>query len=127
MSNDKLFVYGTLRPENQEEAVKATINGKLYKLGRFPGAVPSENEEDIIVGNIVDVKEGFTGLDRYEGYFENHEERSLFIRRQIKVKDLEGKPISAWIYWYNRKDEVDENQRIKSGDWFNQHTNTNND
>jgi len=60
---DNLFVYGTLRKKNSTSARvfltqhfdfvgKTTFRGKLYDLGGYPGAVPSDKPSDVILGKL---------------------------------------------------------------------------
>jgi predicted GNAT family N-acyltransferase/gamma-glutamylcyclotransferase (GGCT)/AIG2-like uncharacterized protein YtfP len=99
-----LFVYGTLRratnrPVHRLLAQKGkflgmgTFRGKLYDFGRFPGAIPSTQISDRVVGEIYrlkDTRKVFQWLDDYEG--------RLFRREQRTVLTRGGRKISAWIY-----------------------------
>jgi predicted GNAT family N-acyltransferase/gamma-glutamylcyclotransferase (GGCT)/AIG2-like uncharacterized protein YtfP len=101
-----LFVYGTLRraanhPVHRLLAQKGkflgmgTFRGKLYDFGRFPGAIPSTQISDRVVGEIYrlkDTRKVFQLLDDYEG--------RLFRREQRTILTRGGRKISAWIYLY---------------------------
>jgi gamma-glutamylcyclotransferase (GGCT)/AIG2-like uncharacterized protein YtfP len=61
--SDYLFVYGTLRKEmnhpmyralsrSAEWVGEANLQGRLYDLGKYPGAVPSKRVSDIVIGEI---------------------------------------------------------------------------
>lgn len=129
---NRLFVYGTLRSGLQHPAhafisryftllCAATVKGKLYDLGEYPGAVPS-HENEFITGelyqltNELQFTEAFTQLDNYEGLLA---EPPLFRREQVTVF-LSDSIDTAWIYWYNHG--LNENVCIESGD-ITKHTN----
>jgi len=117
-----LFVYGTLRKaashplhrtlaREARYAGRAYFQGRLYNLGRYPGAVVSSNRTDRVYGEIYRLRQAaalFKRLDRYEG--------EHFKRRQLPVSVSTGKKISAWVYLY--RGEVKENRRIRSGDYL---------
>lgn len=104
---DTALVYGTLRP-GTEELVK--IKGfVMHDLGWFPGIIRSENEDDFVVCERIEVvnAEHLNSLDRYEGYSPDAPEYSLYTRE--KVGD-------DWIYIYNAQRPLD--NKIESGDWL---------
>ena len=123
---NNLFVYGTLRSGLQHPAHAfisryftllgaATVKGKLYDLGEYPGAIPS-HEDEFITGELYQLTnefqftEAFAALDNYEGLLV---EPPLFRREQVTVL-LTDSTDTAWIYWYNH--DVDESVCIESGD-----------
>ena len=101
-----LFVYGTLRSEmrdplhlllEKQASLVATgaFQGKLYDLGRYPGAVRSRGKTDRVLGEIYRLSEpqrALKILDAYEG--------RRFKRRRRKIRQEDGKNITAWIYLY---------------------------
>jgi len=117
-----LFVYGTLRKDASHPlqrtlarearyAGRAYFQGRLYDLGRYPGAVVSSNRTDRVYGEIYRLRRAaavFECLDRYEG--------DLFKRRRMPVSVGTGKKISAWVYLYRVR--VKAAQRIRSGDYL---------
>ena len=116
-----LFVYGTLRkafdhPMHRLLRAHAnfvgtgTFQGKLYDLGRFPGAVSSNEPPDKVLGEIYrlrDAEETFRILDEYEG--------TAFSRNRVSMRNNDGKKIGVWIYLYNRR--VSKARMIPSGDY----------
>jgi gamma-glutamylcyclotransferase (GGCT)/AIG2-like uncharacterized protein YtfP len=79
---------------------EATVPGRLYDLGSYPGARPGLG---IIVGEIFEIDESLiAALDEYEG--------SEFSRQIVSSSS------DCWIYWYVG-DAV--GREIVSGDWFN--------
>ena len=101
-----LFVYGTLRRLANHPARQVLVKGakligagsfqgKLYDFGRFPGAIPSQEKTDRVIGEIYaldDERSVFQSLDKYEG--------SRFRRELRPVYSRHGKRLSAWIYLY---------------------------
>jgi len=116
-----LFVYGTLRSQMNDplhrlletQAVlvgTGTFQGKLYDLGRYPGAVPSRGTTDQVIGEIYrfsDPQRAFEILDEYEG----HRVR----RKRVTIIQTDGKSITSWIYLYARS--VTRRALIRSGDY----------
>ncbi len=87
-----------------------TFSGKLYDLGRYPGAVASTEDSDRVVGEIYRLEPVTNVLGRLDEY-----EGNLFRREQLPAR-LEGKrKINTWIYLY--QGPVDALRRIPSGDY----------
>lgn len=96
-----LYVYGTLRPGNTEPI---TVAGTMYDLGPFPGVVLGGGNKVVVERTEV---ESIAACDRYEGYYEDDPEGSLYIR--VPFED-------GWIYEFNR--HVDPKKVVESGDWL---------
>jgi gamma-glutamylcyclotransferase (GGCT)/AIG2-like uncharacterized protein YtfP len=124
-----LFVYGSLRSGFQSPAYDyisryfdlvgpAKVRGRLYDLGEYPAAVPSD-EQVFIVGELYIIKnEGefswaIGQLDDYEGVIVEPGEKQLY-RRELADIICEEKTRRAWIYWYNG--DVQGKPFIASGD-----------
>lgn len=102
-----LLVYGTLRPGLGDTV---TLSGyKMYDVGWFPGIVGSNDLSDTIVCERVEVKDEdhLRALDRYEGYYPDSPNDSLYFRK--KVGD-------DWLYVYNSV--YDEDKQVPDGDWL---------
>ncbi len=56
-----------------------------------------------------------SGLDKYEGFFPLHPERSSFVRAVTSVVMDDGREKEAWVYFYNGP--VDESKLIAGGDY----------
>jgi gamma-glutamylcyclotransferase (GGCT)/AIG2-like uncharacterized protein YtfP len=116
-----LFVYGTLRSQMHDPLHRlletqailvgtGTFRGKLYDLGRYPGAVPSRAYTDRVIGEIYrfsDPQRAFEILDEYEGH--------RFKRKRVTIIQEDGKSITSWIYLYARS--VTLRSLIRSGDY----------
>lgn len=89
------------------------LAGVLYDLGRFPGAVPGN---DVIYGELFRLRspQVWAVLDRYEGYRAEDEKASLFVRRQVVLRNPHEQ--TAWVYWYNG--DPSGHPRVPSGNWL---------
>jgi gamma-glutamylcyclotransferase (GGCT)/AIG2-like uncharacterized protein YtfP len=122
-------VYGSLRKGFNSDAynyiskyfsfvANAKVKGKLYDLGDYPAAIPT-NENIFIVGELYCLKNeneyswAMEQLDDYEGIHVEEGERPLY-RREPATIILENKNVVAWIYWYN--DDILGMPLITSGD-----------
>jgi gamma-glutamylcyclotransferase (GGCT)/AIG2-like uncharacterized protein YtfP len=124
-----VFVYGSLRSGFQSAAYEyisryfnffgdAKVKGKLFDLGEYPGAVPTQ-EESFIKGELCIVKTesefswAIAQLDDYEGVLVEPSEKPLY-RREIADVYVNDAIVPAWIYWYNGV--VSDKPVITSGD-----------
>jgi len=117
-----LFVYGTLRKDTKHTmhrvltryaiyVGKGTFQGRLYNLGRYPGAVSSKNKSDRVSGEVFQLRQAgrvFELLDDYEG--------KLFKREQAIVHLPAGNKLTSWTYLY--RGPVKESGRIRNGDYL---------
>jgi gamma-glutamylcyclotransferase (GGCT)/AIG2-like uncharacterized protein YtfP len=101
-----LFVYGSLRkPVKHSQhhflaqyatfSGKGTFRGRLYDLGRYPGAIASRRNSERVVGELYrirDTRRVFKALDDYEG--------KLFKRKRVLVLLDTGVKTHAWTYLY---------------------------
>lgn len=119
MSNEQsyyLFVYGTLRT-GFKHAVKreirndvewlgeSSIRGKLYDIGKYPGALRvTDSGSGFIKGEVLKMKHPkkvLRILDEYEGFDPDAPVKSEYFRDQELIHLPDGKEIKAWVYWYN--------------------------
>jgi gamma-glutamylcyclotransferase (GGCT)/AIG2-like uncharacterized protein YtfP len=121
-----LFVYGTLRPgcghpmaaflaQRGHLLGRASVSGRLYNLGWYPGLLPPALPGDIVQGDLYELTVAectLAELDRYE-----IDASALFERGSASVVRGSGEQVSAWLYYY--RGEVRESQRITSGDFLN--------
>jgi gamma-glutamylcyclotransferase (GGCT)/AIG2-like uncharacterized protein YtfP len=111
-----LFVYGSLLSGFKSQAYeyisrffnligKAKVKGKLYDMGEYPAAIPS-NDDGFIQGELYQIKNeaefswAIGQLDDYEGVTPEPGEEQLY-RRELSSVVIDDKIIIAWIYWYN--------------------------
>lgn len=123
MSSRLLATYGTLMrafdgparlgiEEELSYVGDARWGGRLYDLGRFPGAVPGDGE---VHGELVRLSSPsvWAVLDDYEGYDPDAPAASLFVRRRVQLRRPGDR--EAWVYWFN--DDPTGAPRVRSGDW----------
>lgn len=129
MSPEYIYVYGSLRKgfsfpardvlDNQAEYIgDATFQGKLFEIDWYPGAVPSDNGDDIVYGEVYKLNENeivLSKLDQYEGCSPADPKPHAFIRKEMKVTRKNGDEITAWIYLYDLL--ADDKAQILSGDY----------
>ncbi len=131
MKDVSLFVYGTLRRDNDNEMYHllaryadfigdATYQGKLYKIDYYPGVVASEDPSDVVWGEVYRLREPdfiLSKLDQYEecgpGFLKPRE----YTRVIQPVRLRNGETILAWVYLYNRP--TDSLEFVTSGDFLN--------
>lgn len=112
-----LFVYGTLlsglAPPVIADVVDtlsvvgpATVPGRLYHFGAYPGSTLKDNCETQIHGTLLELPSDhepiLEKLDWYEGYAAHDEHGSLFLRTTCDATTPDGRQIGAWVYVYNR-------------------------
>jgi gamma-glutamylcyclotransferase (GGCT)/AIG2-like uncharacterized protein YtfP len=111
-----LFVYGTLQPglapaelapavANLVLIGEAFVNGVLYDLGGYPGAVLDASSQQRIIGAVYQVPEDPTvmaELDAYEEFDPAAPQSSLFLRMLHPVELATGGALQCWVYVYNR-------------------------
>jgi gamma-glutamylcyclotransferase (GGCT)/AIG2-like uncharacterized protein YtfP len=125
----QLFVYGSLRKGFEHPAFTyisnyfdfvchAKIKGRLYDLGEYPAAIPSE-EEHFIIGELYSIKNitefgyAIAQLDDYEGINPGDGATSLYRRELANIYTGNGL-LTAWVYWYNGS--VHQHPAIETGD-----------
>lgn len=111
--NDYLFTYGTLRRRFKPRLLNryadyvglGRFQGRLYEVGGFPGAIPSDRAADLVIGDVYKLPDPdrlLPQLDQYEHYLPDQPDRSLYLRKKAPII-LDGREtIRAWIYLYNR-------------------------
>lgn len=123
-----LFVYGTLLRDSPHPMARfletrsrflgeATVRGRLYDLGDYPGMLEPLNSEDWVRGELIELNEPektMLELDRYEGCFPEHPQPYVFERKLEEIVGSEG-IVPGWVYWFRGK--ADEERRIGSGDY----------
>jgi gamma-glutamylcyclotransferase (GGCT)/AIG2-like uncharacterized protein YtfP len=119
MNPDYIFVYGTLRRDANSEmhhvlvqyaefVSDATYRGKLYQIDYYPGAVPSDNPDDVVQGEVYLLHQAdivLSLLDRYEECGPDFPEPNEYNRRKQSVLLKDGRTITAWVYIYNHPTE----------------------
>jgi len=124
-----LFVYGTLRqgfPNPLQHVLsrrgsymgRARFHGRLFEIDGYPGAVPSLETGEWVVGEVYrlqSAEELLLLLDEYEECSANFPEPREYRRQQVPVEFADGQRLTAWTYLYNRP--VSRLTPILSGDY----------
>jgi gamma-glutamylcyclotransferase (GGCT)/AIG2-like uncharacterized protein YtfP len=128
-----LFVYGTLmstsgsvmgqapRERLQRESVSrgaASIRGRLYDLGRYPGLVEDAAGEHVVHGEayeLASAEQSLRWLDSYEGIVSGPHAHNEYERAERTIMLAAGGEATAWVYLYRRP--VLETRRIADGRW----------
>ncbi len=124
-----LFVYGSLRSGFRSEAYtyvsryfslvgNGVVKGRLYDLGSYPAAVPAEGDSFVhgelyLAKSVEEFSWAIGQLDDYEGVKGDEEGPALYRREPAEVF-IDGKTVTAWIYWYSGS--VEGAPQILSGD-----------
>ena len=90
---------------NEAEYVDfACISGKLYHLGRYPGAVLANTQEKVIgeVYRFSNPTKTLETIDDYEGLQLKNSNGHEYRREIVTAELISGKNFPAWVYLYNR-------------------------
>ena len=114
--NLTLFVYGTLMRTSRHPFARrlsmesrfigrATIEGKLYSMGRYPGLVEDASQQNKVYGEVVQLKNArsFAWLDEYEGCGPNWPHPQEYERKVLPVRLPDGGELECWTYVYKGK------------------------
>ena len=106
-----LFVYGTLMRASRSpyaQLLRARAEfvgegwtpGRLYHLGRFPGAVFGDDVSSRVYGELFLLRSGalLTALDAYEGCSGQGTRPDLFYRDVVEARLVRGGRAPAWVY-----------------------------
>lgn len=120
MAIDRLFVYGTLRRGSDNQYARllaergtfvstATVPGRVYDFGPYPGAAASDGPNEQVHGEVLqfDDPQLLPLLDEYEG--------EEYVRTRVAAQLESGDVVECWIYWYT---SIPRGRLIESGDWF---------
>ena len=130
MSEEFLFVYGTLRKDSDspmahilegccEYMDKAHIRGTLYDLGRYPGVLIGPGQDDQVYGEVfrlIDREQALLALDEYEECAPHSPTPHLYHRRKFTAETESGPTVSCWVYVFNRS--VEGCEYIPGGDYL---------
>jgi gamma-glutamylcyclotransferase (GGCT)/AIG2-like uncharacterized protein YtfP len=128
--SELIFFYGTLMtPFNRPGRVRVdshllfkghgSIAAALFDLGVYPAAVPADDENARVRGELYQMNNAaavLQVLDEIEGYNSTKPNTSLYTRRATQVALDDGKVVEAWAYFYNAP--LGRAERIESGDYL---------
>jgi gamma-glutamylcyclotransferase (GGCT)/AIG2-like uncharacterized protein YtfP len=124
-----LFVYGSLMrgtsPDihpllalHAEYVCSAMLQGRLYRVDYYPGAVKTQAVSDRVHGELYRLLEPgdlLARLDQYEECAPEFPEPTEYVRCKESVIIDYGDSVRAWIYLYNWP--LTKLERIESGDF----------
>ncbi len=130
MTEELLFVYGTLRRDTESEmyrllaryadfVAEGTYQGRLYKVDYYPGVVPSDNPAERVKGEVYRLHNSAIALpklDQYEECGSGFSEPTEYVRRHQEIELSDGTKSRAWVYLYNYP--IDKLEWISSGDFM---------
>lgn len=123
-----LFVYGTLQRQGAAHHLlvgqatclgSAWLQGRLYEVSGYPGAVLSDNPLERIHGELYRMHQPdtlLTRLDEYEEIGPQYPQPHEYRRMQVSVRAALQKTHTAWTYIYTRS--TVNLIRIPSGCWI---------
>jgi gamma-glutamylcyclotransferase (GGCT)/AIG2-like uncharacterized protein YtfP len=129
MAIEFIFVYGTLRKKmassmyhllapHCEYFSDGYIQGKLYEVNGYPGAIESHSKHDKVYGElykIVDANLVLATLDEYEECTDKFPKPHEYIRKKLPISLSDGGSVTAWVYIFNH--DVANLVQISSGDY----------
>ncbi len=129
-ADDILFVYGSLRRGGRPNPVRrrlhrrarclgdARLQGRLYRRGPYPAAVPALDSADQIAGELWQIRDPalWRVLDRYEDCAADSVRPHPYQRERVAVQSEQGGAVLAWVYWYTRP--VRGLRRLANGDFL---------
>ena len=114
----RIFVYGTLREDPDHDLYRvlarsstfvgdATVNGRLYNLGTYPGLVLSDDPGSRVRGEVYEFQPELEAqtlriLDEYEGCDANDQTPHEYRRELVQLRFPNGETARAWAYLLNR-------------------------
>lgn len=130
MSDDLLFVYGTLRrgivspldelmAQHCEFHADATMQGILFDVAGYPGAITSTNPANRVIGELYAVRRPrqlWPRLDHYEHCSNAFPKPHEYVRKMRTFSLENGEDIRAWVYLFNWKSGG--LFRVQSGDYL---------
>jgi gamma-glutamylcyclotransferase (GGCT)/AIG2-like uncharacterized protein YtfP len=125
-----MFFYGTLRKQiasNMHHLIAGhceffsdgAMQGKLYEVCGYPGAIESSVANDKVFGELykmLDRKGVLALLDEYEECSDSFLVPQEYSRKQLSIELSGGGSVVAWVYLYNH--DISKLQQIISGDYI---------
>ena len=112
--SEKLFVYGTLRPDRAPDEIahvvrrfktlgSGTIRAQIHRFQDYPAIKIDQKNGLRVAGEVFQLPSALAlkELDAYEEYYPAALDKSLFQRKQVKVRLEDGTSTECWVYEYN--------------------------
>ena len=130
MQREYIFVYGTLRKNSGckmhsllakhcRYLSEGYIQGRLYEVNGYPGAVQSGQQKERVVGEVYRITEAnivLAKLDHYEECSAEFPHPHEYTRKKLPVFLPEGRTVFAWVYLFNH--DTTALEQITSGDYL---------
>ena len=97
------------------------MNGRLYHLGRYPGAIVTRHPDEWVRGELYELKNPpslLARLDRYEGVKTGRRQSAEYLRVIATIELEDGTAHQAWVYLYNLR--INQVNRMITGDFLRQ-------
>jgi gamma-glutamylcyclotransferase (GGCT)/AIG2-like uncharacterized protein YtfP len=115
--------YGMLRGRTLSEVPATLVGAQMYSLGWFPMLVEAADDYtvrgELMILHPQHYSRVLTSLDRLEGYDENDEAHSLYLRVRCPVRSKSGREVMAWVYMGSESRVTSRHGEIVAGgDWI---------
>jgi gamma-glutamylcyclotransferase (GGCT)/AIG2-like uncharacterized protein YtfP len=124
-----LFVYGLLLPAlapaeladvicSLEAVGRARVQGRLYDLGHYPGAIVEAESDSCINGVIYRLpptRSVLSLLDQFEDVNATNPDEGLYVRLKAMARLEDGQELEVWIYQYNK--DLTQAEYLPDGDY----------
>ena len=129
MKDEFIFVYGTLRKafalamydkllRCSEYYADGTMQGKLFDVGGYPGAIASSDPNEKVYGELYRILRRsrlMVLLDDYEECSKRFARPHEYRRKHVPISFGKDRIVMAWVYMYNR--DTARLKQICSGDY----------
>ncbi|MCP5265524.1 MAG: gamma-glutamylcyclotransferase [Burkholderiaceae bacterium] len=115
-----------LLARSAEPIGSGSMGGRLYRLGDYPGAIPTDDPCERVQGELYRLPGGaarlalLAALDAYEACADADPRPHEYVRCVLPIERQDGPALAAWVYVYQR--DVDASARIVSGDYLEERT-----
>ncbi len=130
MLKEYIFVYGTLRKNSGckmhnilakhcRYLSEGYIQGRLYEVNGYPGAVQSGRQTERVSGEIYRINAVeivLAKLDHYEECTVDFPHPHEYTREKLPVFLPQGRTVSAWVYLFNH--DTTALEQIRCGDYL---------
>ena len=129
MTEDYLFVYGTLRKNTERHDLvqrfcdyidTGMVQAVMYQISYSPGVILTDDPQQQVVGEVYRIHHPqllLAELDDYEECSSSFVEPHEYVRQQQMICLSNGNKLPAWVYLYNHP--ISGKKLITSGDFLN--------
>ncbi|WP_300496725.1 gamma-glutamylcyclotransferase family protein [uncultured Methylophaga sp.] len=129
MTEDYLFVYGTLRKNTERHDLlqrfcdyidTGMLQAVMYQISYYPGVILTDDPQQQVVGEVYRIHQPqllLAELDDYEECSSSFVEPHEYVRQLQMICLSNGNKLPAWVYLYNHP--ISGKKLITSGDFLN--------